>query len=248
LSASGNNPDGGDITTLRFYQTAPHPCSYLSGRLATTVFMDPTQVLSTSLYSRLITAGFRRSGAHLYRPDCRHCNACISCRIRVRDFLMGKRFQRLWKRNADLQARRLDNLSDPVFFELYAHYINMRHRDGDMYPPSHEQFQSFLQAQTESTQFYGFYLGDRLVAVSVLDELDHALSAMYTYFDPDMDRRSLGSYVILWQIEKARRLHLPYVYLGYWIENCDKMRYKKDYQPLEVLVGERWLMLDPRVP
>lgn len=246
MSASGNNSDGGEITTLRFYQTAPHPCSYLSGRQATTVFMDPTRALTTDLYSQLITAGFRRSGAHLYRPDCRHCNACLSCRVRVRDFVMDKRFQRVWKRNADLQARPLRDLSDPRFFELYVHYIHARHRDGDMYPPTLEQFHSFLQARTESTRLYGFYLGEQLVAVSVLDELDHALSAMYTYFDPAMDRRSLGSYVILWQIEKARRLNLPYVYLGYWIEHCRKMRYKKDYQPLEVLIGERWLMLDPR--
>lgn len=229
-----------DISRLRFYQTAPHACSYLPGQEAVTVFMDPEQSLTEPLYSRLITAGFRRSGMHLYRPGCSHCQACISCRVRVKEFEQNKRFKRVWRKNQDLVSRELTDLENPDFFALFCHYINGRHRDGDMYPPTQEQFQSFIQARSPSTRFYAFYAENALVAVCVLDQLDHALSAMYTFFDPALAHRSLGVYAILWQIEKTRRLNLPYLYLGYWIRNCTKMRYKTEYQPLELLIGNEW--------
>ncbi|MES3006455.1 MAG: arginyltransferase [Pseudomonadota bacterium] len=234
-----------DLTTLRFYQTTAHDCSYLDGQQAATVFMDPEQPLTATLYSRLITAGFRRSGTHLYRPACEHCQACISCRVRVRDFTPGKRFKRVWRRNQDIVALDLSAsaLNDPQFYELYARYITLRHADGDMYPPSREQFQSFIKASTPTTRFHGFFVKGELVAVCILDELDHGLSAMYTFFEPEIPARSLGVYVILWQIEKARRLNLPYLYLGYWIKGCEKMSYKTDYRPLELLVANRWTLL-----
>lgn len=233
-----------EIATLRFFQTAAHPCSYLPNQEAATVFMDPEQPLTKALYSRLITAGFRRSGSHLYRPGCAHCQACISCRVRVRDFKHNRRFKRVWQRNQDLIVTELQDIASPQFFDLYARYINIRHPDGDMYPPTLEQFQSFLQTRSDSTHFYGFHAGEALAGVCVLDELDHGLSAMYTFFDPDMTERSLGVYAILWQIEKARRMNLPYLYLGYWIKACDKMRYKTEYRPLELLMGGKWVLLN----
>lgn len=232
-----------DIQAIQFYQTQEHPCSYLAGREARTVFMDPEQPLTQPLYSRLITTGFRRSGQHLYRPGCEHCEACISCRVRVREFRHNKRFARLWRRNQDLQAVQLDSADTPELFALYSRYIEQRHRDGDMYPPEREQFRAFIAARTEGTHFHGFVLEQRIVAVCVLDELDHGLSAMYTFFDPDLASRSLGTWVILWQIEKARRMNLPCLYLGYWIRDCEKMRYKTDFRPLELLIGNKWLLL-----
>lgn len=233
-----------DIVSLHFYQTTSHACSYLPGREAVTVFMDPQQALTEPLYSRLITAGFRRSGTHLYRPGCAHCQACISCRVRVREFEHNKRFKRIWRKNEDLITRELTDMHDNEFFELFCRYIDQRHRDGDMYPPTLEQFQSFIQPRTPSTRFYGFYAEDTLVAVCVLDQLDHALSAMYTFFDPSLPGRSLGVYAILWQIEKSRRLNLPYLYLGYWIKDCAKMSYKTEYRPLELLLDDKWHVLN----
>lgn len=232
-----------DIQRLHFYQTSPHPCSYLAGQEARTLFVDPAVPVTEALYSRLITAGFRRSGEHLYRPACDHCQACLSCRVRVREFAPNKRFRRVWNSNQDLHSRLIKDLDEPQFFELYCRYINTRHAQGDMYPPALEQFQAFIAKKTDSTQFHGFFLEDRLVALCVIDELDHGLSAMYSYFDPELQQRSLGTYMILWQIEKARRLNLPYVYLGYWIRDCNKMRYKTDFRPLELLVNEKWVLL-----
>lgn len=232
-----------DIQRLHFYQTLPHGCSYLPDQEARTVFLDPAVPLSKALYSSMVTAGFRRSGSHLYRPACDHCQACLSCRIRVRDFKFNKRFKRVWQRNQDLQHRELQHLDSPEFFELYCRYINARHVDGDMYPPSHEQYQSFIEAKTETCQYHGFYLENDLLALCVIDELDHGLSAMYTFFAPEFPNRSLGTYAILWQIERAGTLSLPYVYLGYWVQACEKMRYKSDFRPMELLMNERWVVV-----
>lgn len=232
-----------EIQTLRFYQTSPHQCSYLPGQEARTVFLDPAVPISKPLYSRMLTAGFRRSGAHLYRPRCESCQACMSSRIQVRHFTQSRRFKRVWKRNQDLAIKELPSLDDTAIYDLYCLYIETRHADGDMYPPSPEQYENFIQTKTETTRFFGFYENSKLLAVSVMDELDHALSAMYTFFDPSLTHRSLGNFVILWQIQKAWRLNLPYVYLGYWVKECDKMRYKTDFRPLELFVDNRWILL-----
>ena len=231
-----------ELQRLHFYQTSPHPCSYLEGLEARTIFLDPAVPVSRALYSRLVTVGFRRSGAHLYRPACDQCQACLSCRIRVQDFVANKRFRRIWKRNQDLHSQ-LSHLDDPAFFALYCRYIDVRHAGGDMHPPSREQYHSFIETRSDSTQFHAFYLQDTLVALAVMDELDHGLSAMYSFFDPQLHSRSLGSFMILWQIERARSLELPYVYLGYWIKECEKMRYKTDFRPLELLLNDKWVLL-----
>jgi len=232
-----------NIPALRFFQTKEHACSYLADREARTVFLDPAQALTPRLYSRLITAGFRRSGEHLYRPGCEHCQACISCRVRVREFTHNRRFARVWQRNQDLQCQPVDSPDSPELFALYCRYIEQRHPDGDMFPPALEQYRAFIAASPPTARFHVFREQSRIVALCVLDELDHGLSAMYTFFDPDLSARSLGTYIILWQIEKARRLNLPYLYLGYWIKECEKMRYKTDFRPLELLIGTQWLLL-----
>lgn len=113
-----------------------------------------------------------------------------------------------------------------------------------MYPPSLEQYEAFIENKAETTRYFAFYAQDTLVALSVMDELDHGISAMYTYFEPDQRHRSLGSYIILWQVEKARSMNLPYVYLGYWVKACEKMSYKTDFRPLELLINDHWVLLN----
>jgi arginyl-tRNA--protein-N-Asp/Glu arginylyltransferase len=232
-----------NFASLRFFLTTPHACSYLPDQEARTVFLDPLQSPTMGLYSQLATAGFRRSGTHLYRPDCLNCQACISCRVRVGDFSRSSRFEKIWRRNNDLSSRPLESLEDPSVYALYCRYINKRHQNGDMYPPDRQQFHAFLETKTDSTQFFGFYLHEQLLAVSVIDELDHGLSAMYTFYDPDFNKRSLGNFIILWQIEKARKLKLPYLYLGYWIKSSTKMHYKTQYRPIELYVANKWRLL-----
>ncbi|MBT3530061.1 MAG: arginyltransferase [Gammaproteobacteria bacterium] len=230
--------------SIKLFRTAPHDCSYKSDELATTVFVDPELKIDQALNSSLSQMGFRRSGAHLYRPDCDSCQACISCRVPVDKFEPGRRYRKILKNNEDLKVLESEELDKTQAYPLYKDYINTRHKDGDMYPASPEQFDAFICNGTESTRFYSFYCGEDLLAVSVVDILEHGLSAVYTFFDPEQSRRSLGIYVILWQIQQAAKMHRPYLFLGYWIKDCPKMNYKSDFRPLELFIEGRWCLVN----
>ncbi len=231
------------LRDLKVYTTYPHSCSYLQEQEATTLFVDPRQEVDQTLYSNLSVLGFRRSGNHLYRPHCSNCDACIPARIPVQDFNPNRSQRRALKRNVDLEVELTSDIRDQSAFDLYRRYIERRHADGDMYPPDREQYQSFLDNAWECTRYYRFYAGGTLIAIAVVDELLDGLSAIYTFFDPDLDARSLGRYAILWQIERAREQNLDYLYLGYWIRGCKKMAYKSEYRPLEIYVNGRWSTL-----
>ncbi|GAB5414419.1 MAG: arginyltransferase [Congregibacter sp.] len=228
------------LRDLKVYTTYPHRCSYLEGEEATTLFIDPRQSVDQTLYTNLSMLGFRRSGNHIYRPHCSHCNACIPARVPVADFKANRSQRRCLKKNQDLECSPRSSISDDESYQLYDRYIRARHADGDMYPPDRDQFESFLNDPWDCTDYYQFRRDGKLVAVAVVDRMLDGFSAIYTFYDPDEDARGLGRFAILWQIDRCRKLGLPYVYLGYWIRNCQKMAYKSDYQPLEVLVNNQW--------
>jgi arginine-tRNA-protein transferase len=228
-------------TGVKFFSTTAHACSYLKGEQAITLFADPKSRMDQRLYSELSDLGFRRSGNYVYRPHCGHCNACVAVRIPVEYFTPNRQQQRVWKRNQDLTVHLLEPEFSQEHYELYERYINERHSDGDMYPASVEQYRSFLTSDWSDTLFYEFRDAGKVVAIAVCDLLENGLSAVYTFFDPDEARRSLGAYAILWQIEETRRLGLPSLYLGYWIKNCQKMNYKIAYRPIELLINNEWL-------
>ncbi len=231
------------LRNIKVYTTDPHRCSYLEDQEATTLFVDPRQPVDKALYSKLSALGFRRSGDHIYRPHCAHCEACIPARIPVCGFTPSRGQKRIWQRNQDLRIVSTDGISDEEAFDLYRRYISLRHSDGDMYPPEREQFEAFLNNVWDCTHYFRFYDKATLVAVAVVDALEDGLSAIYTFFDPEVAKRSLGVYAILWEVEQARELGLEYLYLGYWIQNCQKMAYKSDYRPLQVYVKNRWTTL-----
>lgn len=229
-------------TGVKFFSTTAHPCSYLEGEQAITLFADPKSRMDGRLYSELSDLGFRRSGNYVYRPHCSHCNACVPVRIPVGRFAANRQQARVLKRNADVTVRAVPATFHPEHYQLYERYISERHSDGDMYPPSEEQFNSFLTSDWSETRFYEFRDGaGKLLAVAVCDLLDDGLSAVYTFFDPDEEKRSLGTLAILWEIGETRRLGLSSLYLGYWIKHCQKMAYKIAYRPIELLINNEWL-------
>jgi len=232
------------LANVRVFATYPHNCSYLAGEQATTLFVDPSTPIDARIYSQLSYIGFRRSGPHLYRPHCAACNACVPARVPVEAFTPNRGQRRILARNRDLEAEVVDSIHSDAHFALYSRYIEQRHRDGDMYPPDREQYESFLTREWGSTSFVEFRAAGRLLAVAVVDRLENGLSAIYTYYEPGEEKRSLGSYVILWQIERARELALPAVYLGYWIRNCRKMNYKTRFRPIELLANGHWVRVD----
>ena len=229
---------------LKFFATQPHECSYLPGQQATTLFMDPDMTVDQSLYSNLAELGFRRSGRHIYRPHCGSCQACIPMRIPVQTFRMRRTQRKTWKKNSDLEVLAQPADFTDEYYDLYQLYINQCHSDGDMYPPSVEQFSSFLGDSPEFCRFFEFRLDGTLVAVSVVDILESGLSAIYTFYHPDYSKRSLGRYCVLWLINYARQRNIDYLHLGYWIRNCRKMSYKTEYRPAQLYIHQSWTDLN----
>ena len=230
--------------TLKFFATAPHPCSYLDGREATTLFVEPSTILTSEQVVKLAESGFRRSGRYTYRPHCAQCTACISVRVPVTSFQPKRRQIRTLKKNKDVTFIARTPVLDEARYDLYHRYIEARHADGDMYPPSPSQYESFLASSSDHAFFLEARLEDRLIAVTLFDEIPgNGLSAIYSFFDPDpqFDSRSLGRLMVLQLIEIARGLELPYVYLGYWIRDSKKMAYKIEYRPIEMLINSRWI-------
>jgi arginine-tRNA-protein transferase len=227
---------------MKFGITTPFTCSYLpeqDERLL--VFMSETQP-TIAEYDFLIGAGFRRSGTQVYRPHCEACKACESIRLPVHMFRSSKSQKRIMKRNQDLTVR-ISNSDKPEYYPLYESYINQRHDDGSMYPATLEQYQGFILSPWNNALFIELYANDELIGVAVTDNLESSLSALYTFFKPEEQQRSLGSFAILQQIELAKSLNKPFLYLGYQIDTCQKMSYKQNFLPHERFFNDKWQLI-----
>lgn len=230
-----------DLEKLRLYLTEPHPCSYLPDRQATTAFVDPRVNMDAELYNRLSDLGFRRSGRYVYTPRCASCKACIPIRIDAEDFQPSRVQRKCLSRNRDVAIELVDRVDIEEHYPLYERYIGARHSEGDMYPPSRAQYQDFIGRPWHSTSFMEFRERGRLLGCAVTDWLRNGLSAIYTYFDPDEGRRSLGTFAILKQLETVLVRGKRYVYLGFWIRDSAKMNYKIRFRPAELFVDDVWL-------
>lgn len=225
---------------LKFFISPSHTCNYLSDREATSLFADPLFPKNKSLYTALVTNGFRRSGEHLYQPYCVDCSECIPIRIPVDEFRFSRNHKRTWKKNRDISVNIIAAEFHQEHFELYKKYLSQRHPGGGMDNPEKADYINFLWSSWSETQLFEFRLDKKLIAVAVVDELEGALSAVYTFFDPDEQKRSPGKYTILYLIRHTLKLNYSWLYLGYWIAECDKMKYKIEYQPVECFIHEKW--------
>ena len=234
------------FANLQFYATAPYPCSYLPGRLARSQVATPSYLIDSPTYSHLVAAGFRRSGAFTYRPYCDHCHACTPVRVVVEQFSANRAQRRCIKANTELVTRVMELKFSHEHYALSRRYQSQRHPGGGMDHDSREQYSHFLLQSNVNTRLVEFRDHGQLLMIAIMDELVDGLSSVYTFFDPDLARRSLGTYSVLWQIAEARRRKLPYIYLGYWIAESRKMSYKTDFQPIEGLVRGSWEQLAAR--
>ena len=227
-----------------FYTTAPLPCPYLNGRTERKVVTEITGPDSDALHDRLSRAGFRRSHNIAYAPVCPSCNACVPIRIPVATFQPDRTMRRVMRANAGVDGFETPARATAEQFQLFQRYQVARHGDGDMATMSFYDYRAMVEdtpIETAVVEFRG--ADDRLLGACLMDRLGDGLSAVYSFFAPDLERRSLGNFTILWLIERARALGLPYVYLGYWVPESAKMAYKARFRPSEVLAGGAWRVL-----
>jgi arginyl-tRNA--protein-N-Asp/Glu arginylyltransferase len=227
-----------------FYTTAPLPCPYVAGRIERKVVTEITGPDSDSLHDRLSRAGFRRSHNIAYAPVCPSCNACVPIRIPAATFQPDRALRRVLRYNEGVEAYEVPARATAEQFQLFQRYQLARHGEGDMATMSFYDYRAMVEDTPIETAMVEFRdPDDRLIGGCLMDRLGDGLSAVYSFFAPDLDRRSLGVFTILWLIDRARALGLPYVYLGYWVPESQKMAYKARFRPSEVLAGGAWRVL-----
>ncbi|WP_153769604.1 arginyltransferase [Labrenzia sp. CE80] len=237
----------------QFYLTAPAPCPYLDGKQERKVFTHLIGQHAPSLNDVLTHGGFRRSQNIAYRPACENCRACISVRVRVDDFEWTKSLKRQWKLGKDVVGTRLPPAPSAEQYDLFRAYLTVRHEDGGMTEMSVLDYAMMVEDTHVETMVLeyrkigpdSFITGvgeGPLLGVALTDQLADGLSMVYSFYDPDVTGVGLGTYMILDHIQRARRLGLPYVYLGYWVEGSPKMAYKARFQPQEHLGSDGWTL------
>ncbi|MFT3756019.1 MAG: arginyltransferase [Pseudoxanthomonas sp.] len=242
------NPSQDD---LRLFHTGEHPCGYWAERTARDLVLDPRDPRLPSFYPTALGWGFRRSGDLVYRPHCQHCQACVAVRIPVEAFTPDRSQRRCAARNARIETRVVAAERSDEQLALYQRYLHARHRGDGMDGHGAVEFDQFLVGSWSQGRFlelrdHSTEGGRRLVAVAVTDVLPDALSAVYTFYDPDYEARSLGTLAILRQLEWARREGRKHLYLGYWINGHRKMDYKRRFKPLEAFDGRQWQAFEQR--
>ena len=216
-----------------------HPCPYLPGRLAMTRAFAASE-FPGELYHQFMDAGFRRDGEIFYQPICRGCRACLPIRMRVAGYMPNKSQRRVWRRNADLRVSIAQPLANDEKFDLFSRYESVRHpRDTPMddaaRPGMRESFESFLyRSPVETLEFCYRDGAGRLLAAGIADICSKSLSSVYFYYDPSEASRGLGTFSVMREITYARELGVEHYYLGFWVADCPKMRYKAHFGPCEV--------------
>lgn len=237
---------------LRFFLTAPSPCPYLPARYERKVFAHLPLSDGPAINDSLTQVGFRRSQNIAYRPACEACQACVSARIPATDYVFSRSERKVLARNSDLERYLVDAEATAEQFDLLRRYLYARHAEGGMADMTWPDYVAMVEETAVRTHLIEYRLpaadgsDARLIGCTLVDLMSDGLSLVYSFYDPDLVRRSLGSFMILDHIVQAGMTALPYVYLGYWVRGSDKMDYKARFSPLEILRHDGWALLSAR--
>jgi leucyl-tRNA---protein transferase len=229
--------------TPQFFLTAPSPCPYLPGQVERKVFAQLVGDRAPALHQSLTAGGFRRSQSIVYRPACEGCRACLPVRVRANEFKPSRNQRRVLAQNADLVGKEAANHSTFEQYALFRQYVEARHADGGMVDMGMIDFEAMIEDSHVDTRLVEYRIKEtgQLVGVSLLDAMQDGLSMVYSFYDPKIQQRSLGTFMILDHITRAKDALLPFLYLGYWVNGSDKMGYKRRFQPLDMLTGIGWM-------
>ena len=229
--------------SIKLYLTETESCSYLDNKQQRMIVVDPLQNIDKPLATYFSQRGFRRSGNMTYRPNCMFCSQCISVRIPVEQFVPSRSQKRVLRKTRHLNYKIEPIENADQYFDMYYRYQCSRHKDGIMCDSSIEKYRSFIESNIAETKLLVICDNDKPVCVSVIDLLHDGLSAVYTFFEPDYSKLSLGTYAILSLTKLGKKHCFDYIYLGFWIEESSKMNYKIKFQPLQGFIDDEWQTL-----
>ncbi len=238
-----SHPNEQALERIQFYVTAPYACGYLPNQLSQSLIATPQHLVNGLQYSELIKLGFRRSGQFVYRPHCEGCRACISVRLPVAEFQASRSQKRAFKQHQSLEVLINRPNFDESQFNLYQSYQTSRHQGAEKDEGADQYLDFLIQSNVDSLSV-SFLLNGQLKIVSIVDIVEDGISAVYTFYDTQDTQASYGTYSILWLIEWCKQLGLPYLYLGYWIQDSPKMAYKRNFMPQEALMNGQWQRIE----
>jgi leucyl-tRNA---protein transferase len=231
-----------DIENCKFYKSHPFSCSYIKNNTEQRLFIKlDNSKKSKILFNNLMTNGFRRNLDHMYLPVCENCKSCISSRINTYDFKLSKSNKRILRKNIDTYYIKKNKEIDLDRYKLFIKYTNFRHSEGEMKSMSFKEFKLFVYSSPVETRVFDFFnVENTLIGTILLDVLNDGLSAVYSFYDPDLTNNSLGKLMILKAVREVKKLKLDYLYLGFWIKESQKMNYKLDFNNLELFKNGKW--------
>jgi leucyl-tRNA---protein transferase len=228
------------LKEIQFYVTTKYSCGYIDGQDAQSIVATPYKRINSENFNNLINKGFRRSGQYVYKPNCKNCNACIPIRLLAKNFILSKSQKRAKKYLNKLTVKILPLTFDEEHYELYIQYQNRRHRNDNEDEDDVADYNDFLIKSNVNSKIVEFRFNNELKIVSIIDFIKDGISAVYTFYNCNNNKLSLGTISIIWLLELCKKENLPFLYLGYWIYESQKMKYKTNFKPYELMIEGAW--------
>ena len=228
------------LEEIQFYVTTKYSCGYIKGQDAQSIVATPCKNVNSKNFNNLMSQGFRRSGQYVYKPNCKNCNACIPIRILASCFIASRSQKRLKKYIGKLSVKLLPLVFDEEHYSLYVNYQNKRHRNNDGAEDGVADYNEFLIKSNVNSKLVEFRLNNQLKMVTIIDIINDGISAVYTFYDCSNQKLSLGTMSIIWLLKFCKKENLSFLYLGYWIHESQKMKYKTNFRPYELMIEGVW--------